>query len=109
MPPRNNQKKDNNKLKNKKQPKLTENKLYGSLTTKELKKKHSIGRRGGDGQPCGEDLPAQWWLADLARQWISDWAVPHSRADKLGGKTGERDRPSNPEFQCGEIKTQTSD
>ena len=51
MPPRNNQKKDNNKLKNKKQPKLTENKLYGSLTTKELKKKHSIGRRGGDGQP----------------------------------------------------------
>ena len=33
-------------------------------------------------------------------------AVPHLTADKLGGTTGERDRPSNPGFQCGEIKPQ---
>ena len=42
-----NQKKDNNKLKNKKQPELTETELYGSLTTKELKKKHTSRPVGG--------------------------------------------------------------
>ena len=50
-----NQKKDNNKFKNKKQPELTKIKLYGSLTTKELKKKHSSGRRCRDWQPGGKD------------------------------------------------------
>ena len=33
-----------------------------------------------------------------------DWAVPYLHADKLGGTTGERDRPHNPGFQYREIK-----
>ena len=38
-----------------------------------------------------------WW-------WLVDRAVPHLRADKPGGTTGEYDRPSNPGFQCRGIK-----
>ena len=38
-----------------------------------------------------------------------EWAVPHLRADKLGGITGEPDKPLNPGLQCWEIKPQTSD
>ena len=59
------------------------------------------GRRGGGGQPEGRGIMARWQIVDQA--------VPHSRADKLGGTTGEQDRPRNPEFQHGEIKPQTSD
>ena len=32
---------------------------------------------------------------------------PRSRADKPGGTTRERESPHNPEFQCGEIKSQS--
>ena len=39
-----------------------------------------------------------------ARRRLADWAVPHSRAVKLGGTTGERDKPCNAGFQCWEIK-----
>ena len=44
------------------------------------------------------ELPGQ------ARLQIEDWPVPHLRADKLGGTTGERDRLHNPEYQHMEIK-----
>ena len=78
------------------------------MTTKELKKKHSsrpergteIGSRvertvaGGLGQPQDRG----WWLAKLA--------VPYLHMDKLGGTTGEQNRPCYPAFQCGEIKPQ---
>ena len=49
---------DNDKFKNKKQPELTKIKLYGSLTTKELKKKLSSRRVGGVemGSQGGKDL-----------------------------------------------------
>ena len=40
----------------------------------------------------------------LARQLLAEQVVPHLCADKLGGTTGERDRPHNPRFQCREIK-----
>ena len=43
---------------------------------------------------------------EQARQRLSDQAVPHLHADKLGGTTRERDRPCNPGFQRGEIKPQ---
>ena len=60
-----NQKKDNNKFKNKKQPEMPEIWLYGSLTTKELKKNHSSRPVGGVemGSQDGEDtLPGgSWW------------------------------------------------
>ena len=64
------------------------------------------GRRGGDGQMGGEDLQqgVGWWTGQSV-----DRAVPHSCADELGGKAGERNRPCNPGLQCGEIKPQTSE
>ena len=66
--------------------------MYESPTTKELKKKYSSrligeverGRRGA------EDTRLQWWLVDREGQVAAaDWTVPHSRAGKLGGTTGE--------------------
>ena len=51
-------------------------KWYGSLTTKELKKKHSFRLVGG---AAGEEKT-------LARQWLADWAVPHLCANEPGGK-----------------------
>ena len=65
------------------------------------------GRRGGDGQPGQRGLTARQWLVDWARHWLADQAVPHLRADKPGGTTGEQDRPHNPGFQRGEIKPQS--
>ena len=56
------------------------------------------GRRGRDGQPEGRGLSARWQLAGRV--------ILHLHADKLGGTTGERDRPRNPGFQLGEIKPQ---
>ena len=40
----------------------------------------------------------------MARQRLADVAVPHLCADKLGGTTGEGDRPCNPGFQPGQNK-----
>ena len=49
---------------------------------------------------------ARWQLADQVRQWLTVWVVPHSRADKLGGTTGEQGSLHNPGFQRGGIKPQ---
>ena len=82
--------------------------LYGSLTTKELKKKHSW-------RPVAEvemgilgwrELVARWWLeywarqqlADQVSQWLVEQAVPHLHVDKLGGATGEQDKLCHPGF-----------
>ena len=94
--------------------------MYGSATTKELKKKHSSRPVGGaetgswvertlGKAVVGGPGQARLQLVDPARWWIMDWAVTHSSADKLGGTTGEQDRPHNPGFQHREIKPQTSD
>ena len=52
-----NQKKDNNKFKNKKQPELTENQTVWKSDNQGVKEETFIqtGRRGGDGQPGRED------------------------------------------------------
>ena len=52
-----NQKKDNNKFRNKKQPELTENQTVWKSDNQGVKEETLIqtGRRGGDGQPSGED------------------------------------------------------
>ena len=79
--------------------------LYGSPTTKELKKKHSfrlvegveIGswvERTHSKAVAGVLGQARQWMVDQARQWLADSVVPHLHADKLGGTTGERDRPT---------------
>ena len=73
--------------------------LCGSSTTKELKKKHSsrlVGEveTGSQGREDGQCNRPGW-----ARGQLVDWVVPHSRADKLGGTTGEQDRPHNRGFE----------
>ena len=79
-----------------KKKKVTHNcqkiKLYGGLTTKELKKKRSSRFIGGT-----ED-----W------QQGSGWRTRAGEAEagRWGGKTGERDRPYNPGFQCRETEPQ---
>ena len=100
-----NQKIDNNKFKNKKQPELTENRIVWKWDNQGVKEETFIqtSRRGGDRQPGGKDWRqgSGWWLAE--------WMVPHSSADKPGGTTGEPDRPHNPGFLHREIKPQTYD
>ena len=79
--------------------------LYGSPTTKELKKKHlyRLVGRAEDAQQGGN------WRTGWVRWWLADWVVPHLHADKPGGTTGEQDRLYNPGFQYREIKPQTSE
>ena len=80
-------------LKTKKNQNCQKIELYGSATTKELKKKHSSrlvgGAEIGSQVEQGNSWQARQWLADLVRQWVVDWEAPHSCADKLGGTTGE--------------------
>ena len=84
------QKKDNNKFKNNNNHNCQKIKLYGSLTTKELKKKHSSRPIGGAEtgnqaeRTCGKVV-----AGGPGRLRIADWAVPRSRADKPGGIAGE--------------------
>ena len=75
-------------------------KLYGSLTTKELKEETFIhtSRMGGDGQLGQRECMARWRLADEAG--------PHLHVDKPEGTTGEWDRLWNPGFQHGKRKLQ---
>ena len=67
-------------------------KLYGSPTTKELKKKHSSRLVGGADlypQPRQTAHAARPWTGQVRWQWVA-WAVPHSHASKPGGTTGGR-------------------
>ena len=107
MPPCTTKRRTTTNLKTKNHQNCQKIELYGSPTTKELKKKHpsrqvgrvETGSRDGENVQQGSRLGwAKWQLVD--------WAVPHFRADKQGGTTGARDRPHNPGFQCREIKPQ---
>ena len=68
--------------------------LYGSPTTKELKKKHSSILVGAaetaarTERACGK---AEARRPGWARRQLEDHVVSHSNADKPGGTTGERD------------------
>ena len=77
--------------------------LYGSLTTKELKKKPSFRLLGGVERTHSKAVAGgpRW-----ARWWLADRAVSHLHVDKLGGTTGERVRPHNPGFPCKKRKPQ---
>ena len=91
MPPPTNKRTATN-LKTKNNQNCQKIKLYGSLTTKELKKKHSprlvervemgirVERAHGKAAVGGPGW-ARWWLVDCA--------VPHLSADKPGGTTGD--------------------
>ena len=84
--------------------------MYGSPTTKELKKKHSSRPVGGaEISSRVERTRGKAAAGGLGRaRWrLVDEVVPHLPADKPGGTTRGRDRPHNPGFQCGEIKTKS--
>ena len=95
-----NQKKDNNKFKNKKQPQLPENRTVWKSDNQEVKEETFIqtSRKGGNRQLGQRGHVARWWLVE--------WAVLHLCVEKPGGTTGEKDRLCNPGFQCREIKPQ---
>ena len=57
------------------------------------------GKSGRDGQPG--------WRGLAASQWLVEWVVPHSHADKPEEITGEQDRLQNPGLQPREIKPQS--
>ena len=67
-------------------------KLYGSLTTKELKKKYSSRLVGGVETGSGVERTCSKAAAGgpgQVRQWLVDPAVPYLCADKLEETTGE--------------------
>ena len=59
-----------------------------------------------NGSPAMKELKKKPFIQTGRRNWLEDLAVPHLHVDKVGGTTGERDRPCNPEFQPREIKPQ---
>ena len=78
-------------------------KLYGSTTTKKVKKKHSFRLIGGaeignwDGEDAGQGGS---WQTGWVMHQLADGAVPYSCADKPGRTTGEQHRLRKPGFQC---------
>ena len=61
-----------------------------------------MGSQGGEDQRQGSKQVGDW-----VGEAVPDRRdFPHSRADKLGGTTGERDRLHNPGCQRREIKPQ---
>ena len=92
-----NQKKDNNKFKNKKQPELTENRTVWKSDNQGVKEETFIqtGRRGGDRQQGREDswqgcgwVPARWRLA----QWVVPHSVQINQEEQLGSETDQQPR-----------------
>ena len=93
-------KKDNNQLEIKNNQNCQKIELYGSPTTKELKKKN-----------IHPDWQEGWrWAAGMERTLgkgaARDQDIPHLHEYKLGGTVGEQDRPRDPGFQCGKLKPQ---
>ena len=72
--------------------------LYGSPTTKELKK-HSFRPVGGAERTAGAERTHGKAAAGTP-------VIQNLHVDKLRGATGEPDRPQNPGFQGREIKPQ---
>ena len=67
LPPFKTKRRTTTHLKTKNNQNSQEIELYGSLTTKELKKKHPFrltDRRGGAGQLGWRGCTARWWLKD---------------------------------------------
>ena len=104
VPPRTTKRRTTTNLKTKINQNWQKIELYGCPTTKELKKKHSPRLVGGvetDSQAERTHSKAAAGGPGQARWWLADRAVPHPRADKPGGTTGERDIPCKPGFQQG--------
>ena len=85
------QPKDNNKLKNKKQLELTENRTVRKSDNQGDKEEtfNQTSGRGREGQPGGEDSePGGSWQTWQGCVWIADQVVPHQLADKLREQLG---------------------
>ena len=106
LPPRTTKRRTTTNLKTRNNQNCQKVKLYGSPTTKELKKKHSFRLVGGvETGSVGRGGVARW--QDRTGRWrLADLAVPHSHGDKLGRTTGEQEKPRNPGFQHGKLQPQ---
>ena len=105
-----NQKKDNNNLQTKNNQNGQKIKQYGSPTTKKIKKKHSS--RPVKGAETGSREERTHSKAEAGRpREVADcgagWAKLQLASEAAAGGPG--DRPPNSEFQCGEVKPQTTD
>ena len=92
MPPHTTRRWTKTNLKTKNNQNCQKIELYGSLTTKELKKKHSSKPVGGaeTGSRSGEDLrQGGSWRTREGEAAVADQVVPHLCADKLGRTTEE--------------------
>ena len=109
MPPRTIKRKVTTNLKTKNNQNCQKIELYGSLSTKELKKKH-LPRHVGGAETGSWVESTHSKVAARGLGWVQqqlvDWAFPHLCADKPGGTTGEQDRPCNPGFRSRELKLQ---
>ena len=104
------QPKEGQRFKNKNKQNWQIIELYGSRTTKEIKKKHSS--RPVEGAEIGSQakrthgkVPAVG--PSKAADCGAGWAKLQLASEAAAGGLGDRRR--NPQFQCGEIKPQTTD
>ena len=84
---------------------MTENQTYGSPTTKELKKKHSLRLVGGAEMGSqGREDPWQGggWRTEVGNSWPSRQS--HIFAQINQRNNWKQDRPCNPGFQHGKRK-----
>ena len=102
MPPCTTKRRTTTNLKTKNNQNCQKIELYGSPTIKELKKKHSSRPVGGVEMGNWVERTCDTATAGglgWARWQLTDGAIPHLHADKLGETTGKQDRLCNPEFQ----------
>ena len=112
MPPRTTKRRTTTNLKtNKKSNQNCQKiKLYGSPTTKEIKKKHSSRWVGGAETGSRAERTHCKAVAGRPREVVdcgAGWAKLQLACEAAAGGPG--DRLYNPEFQHGEIKPQTTD
>ena len=85
-------KKDNNQIKNQKQPEVPKNRTVRKSDNQGVKEETvtQSGRRVGDGKPGQRGHAARQWRTRQARWQLVDWAVPHSHDDKLEEQLGSK-------------------
>ena len=94
LPPHTTKRRTTTHLKTKNNQNCQKIKLYGSPTTKELKKKHSsrqVGGVGTGGQGGEDSWQGSSWRTGVAKWWLVEWLVSYLHADdweeQLGSKT----------------------
>ena len=107
MPPHTTKRRTTTNLKTKNNQNCQKIKLYGSPTTKELKKKHSSRLVGGAEMSSQADRICSKAAAGRLGNVVAGGAGgPIFVSTKPGGTTGEQDRLCYPGFQRGKTKPQ---